>query len=115
MKVQKILPLVTQTAQALSLPEETVAKIVAFQFNNLKEHLYNPPLNASTVQLEQLGKFRVNLSSINREINNLIPLLRTSDSPELIAKFRYFWQLRQDAIKENRLRDYKKRFGTWHN
>ena len=70
------------------------------------------PSSPVTIHLEHLGKIRPSLNSINNQIRLLLPLLR--QDPSLLQKFKYYWFLRQDAIKEETHRNYKKRLGKWH-
>ena len=110
---KKIQPIVKQTADTLSYPEEVVAHLINYSFARLKEEMSTSPKHAK-IRVYHLGSFEVLKPALRSEILYTIGKLRLTRTQELIDKLNSLLQLRHKAYAYAKSRKFKQRFGTWH-
>ena len=110
---KKIQPIIKQTAETLSYPEEVVAHLVNYSFALLKEQMSTAP-QYPKIRLYHFGSFEVCIPALRTEIAYTISKIRATRTPELITKLNALLQLRHKAYAYHKSRKFKQRFGTWH-
>lgn len=108
--------IIEKVAISSSLPTREVKMIVDHFFSDLRNWFYYP--DCANYYVPFLGKFYSTRNNVDSGIRKLIYNIRNASSleekEELTNKLRNLWKYRRLVLKEQELKQYKKRFGKWH-
>lgn len=108
--------IIKKVALSTSVSEEVVKEVINHFFTDIRYWMYFP--TSANYYLPFLGKFYSTRNNVDSGIRSIIYRIRKEEDPiikeELRIKLRTYWIYRRNVIKEQQLKQYKKRFGKWH-
>lgn len=96
--MKQIDPLIKMTADLLQHSYYEVDEVIDHMFEQLRKNLRNP--TKPLIRLDELGRFELKPNIIRRWLYRTLPKLKKDrDNKELKEEFRYWWKMRQEALK----------------
>lgn len=92
--VNQFFPLV---AEVLKVPQELVEDVIDDYFQSLRDELQKP--SKPVIKIDELGRFEPKPFIMKKHLQVLLKKLREDPTEEDKESFRFWWKVRQDALK----------------
>ncbi len=104
--------IIKATSELITVPEHIVEDVISYQFKVLSD-FFDFPTNPA-IRLDHIGSFYISKNALFNAFSIISKRYRKTPSQKDLVKLKFLISVRHLSYIYSNLKNYKKRFGSWH-